>query len=276
MRLRPLWRIPAYLLLCLCMVKLIQPLSSLAGMNDPFLPALLGVTFGTWLALKKTDGRELADLGLKWQPASLPDLLIGLGIPVFLISAILAAEWFAGWLLVAGMRPAGPMTALDLLWRCAAVAWYEELLARGYLLQTFLRSSRPWPANLLAAGLFAGFHLLNPHVTVAAMAGVYLAGVFLGWCYQWTGSLILPMAFHFSWNLTQAALGFPVSGSEQPGFLRVIREGPALWTGGRFGPEAGLLGFAAILLAAGVIREYCRNTRPPALSPDRSNTREGG
>jgi hypothetical protein len=67
-----------------------------------------------------------------------------------------------------------------------------------------------------------------------------------------TGRLGFAVGLHFAWNFAQGTLfGFPVSGNDFEGaaLVRTRLTGPTEWTGGPFGPEAGLL--AVVMLAAG-------------------------
>ena len=255
MKLHPAWRIVIYLLACVVLTFGLRWFGSRVGLSDPFLPAFLGFTIVTWLAREHLDQARFVDLGLCPRTQTRLDLAVGLGLPLVLLVWVFALEWAAGWLLVAGVRPAGPGDAV-LLWQLAMVAWYEELFARGYVLQTLALFTGFPVANVIAAIIFAGFHLANPGVTPMALLGIFLAGILLGVCFRVTRSLYLPMAFHFSWNLTQALLGYPVSGTSFAGLLHLVREGPPLYTGGAFGPEAGLFGFFVMLVAIGTVWEY--------------------
>lgn len=256
--LHPAWRILLYLVLCAILT--LGAASAAAGLRlaEPFLPPLLGVTAATWAMTRLVERRSLIDLGLHPGRRTAADAGLGLILPVPLLLAVFAAEWAGGWLLVAKCRAAAAGLLFLTAGRFAAVAWYEELFARGYLLGTL----RGWigftAANLLSALVFSGLHLANPGANLSAAAGILLAGLLLGYAFKITGSLYLPMAFHFAWNLALAMLGFPVSGHRFPGFLVLVREGPAHLTGGAFGPEAGLLGFVALFIAAGVIGLYGR------------------
>lgn len=266
MKLHPAWRVPAYLLLCLAFTELLAWFFAALGIHEPFLPPLMGITVATWFAVVFFDRGRLGDLGLEPRARIVPDLAIGFCLPPVLLAAILAAEWGAGWLLVAGVEPVGAPVVIQSIWRFGMVAWYEELMARGYLLQTIGRFISPWLANPLSALIFAGLHLANPGASFQAFLGIFLAGLLLGFCFQVTRSLYLPMAFHASWNLSQALLGFPVSGVSLPGLLRLVRDGPILYTGGTFGPEAGLLGFFVILVAMGTVRLYAAAYRHPVAA----------
>jgi membrane protease YdiL (CAAX protease family) len=101
---------------------------------------------------------------------------------------------------------------------------------------------------------FGALHGLNPGASPLAFLGTTAAGVMLGLAYQSTGRLWLPWALHFAWNFAEGSLwGMPVSGLLAPSVVRTQLHGPVLWTGGEFGPEAGLLGLLAVILGTGVL-----------------------
>lgn len=94
--------------------------------------------------------------------------------------------------------------------------------------------------------------------------------------YVLTGRLGLAVDFHAGWNLAMGVVfGQPVSGLSVPARLLVVDvTGPAAWTGGAFGSEAGLSGvFAALGGLAGVVA-YARlvagaiRVHPDLLVPD--------
>jgi uncharacterized protein len=107
---------------------------------------------------------------------------------------------------------------------------------------------------VLSSAFFGYLHAANPNATLLSTFNVALAGLMLGFGYVLTGELAIPIGLHVTWNLFQGAVfGFPVSGLRVGGatFLSIDQGGPALWTGGSFGPEGGLLGPAAMV--AGVL-----------------------
>jgi hypothetical protein len=50
--------------------------------------------------------------------------------------------------------------------------------------------------------------------------------------------------------------GFPVSGLDTYTLTRITVQGPEIWTGGVFGPEAGLIILPALVLGAFLIYLY--------------------
>ena len=97
----------------------------------------------------------------------------------------------------------------------------EEMLFRGMLLSRLVRSMSPMWAIVLQAALFAVIHLLDPSA-IAALPGLLLVGVVLGYAAIRTGSLALPIMIHAGVNLTAAvALMF---GNELTEWLERVSE----------------------------------------------------
>ncbi len=139
-----------------------------------------------------------------------------------------------------------------LLFIFAAMA--EEVLFRGYPLQTFIRARLPWLGILLTSLAFAAVHLGNPDVVPGlTFLNTALAGVWLGVAYLRTRSLWLPVGVHWAWNWAQGSLfGLPVSGithvAPNP-LLRGTDVGATWLTGGGYGIEGGVACTVALLIS---------------------------
>ena len=137
------------------------------------------------------------------------------------------------------------------------VAFSEELVFRGYILNNLMLSTNKWIALMISAVLFALFHINNPGVTPVAILNVFFAGLLLGINYIYTKNLWFGILFHFSWNFYQGSiLGYKVSGANLQSLLEQQLYGSSLLTGGPFGFEGsvidGALSIIAIVLLAWV------------------------
>ncbi|MEO5996336.1 MAG: CPBP family intramembrane glutamic endopeptidase [Chitinophagaceae bacterium] len=137
------------------------------------------------------------------------------------------------------------------------VAFSEELVFRGYILNNLMLSTNKWIALVISALLFALIHINNPGITPVAIINVFIAGMLLGINYIYTKNLWFGILFHFSWNFYQGSvLGYKVSGVNLQGLLEQQLYGNSLLTGGPFGFEGsvidGVLSIIAILLLAWV------------------------
>lgn len=88
--------------------------------------------------------------------------------------------------------------------------------------------------------------------------GIFFIAVFFVYGYARTGQLWLPIGLHVGWNFFQRTLGFPVSGYSFSGWLEINVPGPELWTGGAFGPEAGLIILPICVLGSILIYQFTK------------------
>lgn len=218
-----------------------------------------------WLAGRFLDRRPLPDFGLRLNRAWWLDLGFGLLLGALLMALIFLVELAAGWVTVTGTFHTPTAAALFWpailfgLWHFIAVGISEEVVSRGYLLRNLAEglnlpqiSSRAalLLAYVLSSAVFGLLHALNPNASWVSTVLLVAAGLLLGLGFVLTGELAIPIGLHISWNFFQGRVfGFPVSGTQTGStFIAVEQGGPPLWTGGEFGPEAGLIGLAAVVL----------------------------
>ncbi len=144
----------------------------------------------------------------------------------------------------------------------AVVGWQEELLSRGYWLQNLADGLNLQWALFISAALFAMMHLGNPNASWVAIVGLFAAGYFLAYGYVLTRQLWLSVGLHIGWNFFEGnVFGFQVSGLDTFRLIHQTVHGPELWTGGAFGPEAGLIVLPAMAFGAVLIYGYARYVR---------------
>jgi membrane protease YdiL (CAAX protease family) len=241
-------------------------LTSLSERITLFSLTLITVLLTTWLVVRYIDHRPLAHLGLRLDRVWWIDLFFGMALGAVLMTILFLVQLALGWVVIRDTFRVTPgdlpfaLAILGPLFVFVVVGITEEILSRGYQLRNLAEglnfpSVGPRSAILIAwvisSLLFGLLHVFNPNATVVSTTYLMLAGVFFGLGFVLTGRLGLPIGLHFTWNFFQGNVyGFPVSGNDftTATVFAIEQRGPALWTGGAFGPEAGYIGIAAILL----------------------------
>ncbi len=231
---------------------------------------LLAIALSVFLARRFLDKRSFSSLGLKLDKWMILDVLAGIAITFFMMGTIFLIEWGLGWLAIEGFawQTDDILTVLGgtlgMLVVFILVGWNEELLSRGYHLQTLASGINLFWGVLISSAVFGLLHLGNPNATWVSVAGIFLAGLFLASGYLMTKQLWLPIGLHIGWNFFEGVgFGFPVSGLDIYHLTRITVSGPELWTGGAFGPEAGLVLLPGLLLGTVLIFAYARTIRKP-------------
>jgi len=245
---------------------------SFSGYNLLFFQAaeFFGITISIFLARRLLDKRSFSSLGLKINRRGLMDIAVGICITFFMVGLVYLVENTLGWLTFIGFAwetdTAGTILTqtMVVLATFVLVGWNEELLSRGYHLQNLTSGLNTTWAVALSSIIFGILHLSNFNATFAGAIGITFTGVFLAFAYLRTRQLWLPIGLHIGWNFFEGAFfGFPVSGLETYRLIRISVNGPELWTGGLFGPEAGLVAIPALLLGALLVSIYTHNRSEP-------------
>src|SRR5258708_2561925 len=210
------------------------------------------------------DRRWPSFVGLSLAPGWWQELFAGLAIGVGMIAIIAMTLRMFGLVIWHLQSPSLPHSlTLASLFLLAAAG--EELLFRGYGFQRVIENIGRAPTLILLSVFFAAGHAHNPNTTWPGLANTVLVGLVFGFAYLRTGRLWLPIGWHWGWNLAEAGFGFAVSGLRMPEApLAATVFGSPLWTGGAYGPEAGLP--TTIALLAGLVLvlrwDYWRETAP--------------
>ena len=131
------------------------------------------------------------------------------------------------------------------------------MISRGYHLQTIASGTDLFWGVVLSSTVFSLLHIFNDGANWASVAGIFFAGVLFAYAYIRTKQLWLPIGMHIGWNFFEGVVfGFPVSGLDTYALTRITVQGPEIWTGGVFGPEAGLIVLPSLVLGAVLIYLY--------------------
>lgn len=296
-RLRWGWRLGLFVALFLTGVlgtglllrQLPLPASAAAGMTVAAGASTGAALLATWVLAEKVEGVPVAALGLPVDRLLPRDLVRGFLLGGGLIGvavAVMAAAGWVSWTVDPGGFSVGSFLAslVEMGVFLLLAAFLEELVFRGYPFQVTAEGLGVGWALGLTSSLFAVAHAWNPGLAGAVwetaslekllpLVNIGLAGLLLGVAYWRTYSLWFAAGVHFGWNWMMGfAADLPVSGLEPgtggyelfetPGFDAVL-QGPALWTGGSFGPEGGLV--VTVVSVAGVAWVARTEMLSPAL-----------
>lgn len=233
-------------------------------------PVLAGlVLLGYAKAVRLLERRPAGEVGRLGAVAEVRrGTLLGIGLFAVTIAviAVFGGYGVAGW---------GDLAAaLGTLGMMCAVAVAEEVLFRGVLFRIVEELTGTWGAMAVSAILFGGLHLVNSGATVYGALSIAIeGGLMLAAAYTTTRTLWLPIGLHLGWNFAEGGIfGTVVSGSgdHTPGLVRATVSGPAVLSGGSFGPEASIVALLVcgtttiLLLRRARSRGHIRPRRTPA------------
>ncbi len=231
-------------------------------------PQLLATFVSVVAARRLFDRRPITSLGIGLSRHTLQDLLSGFLIAGPMIGTIYLLEWGLGWLQVdayAWETISVSSIVLQTLFVLAGLilaGFAEELQFRGYWLANLSEGLNLRWAALLSSIAFALAHFGNPGISPAALSGLLLAGLFFVFAVHRTGSLWLATGLHIGWNFFEGPVfGFQISGFEAFQLIGQQVSGPEHWTGGAFGPEAGLILLPALGIGLLLVGLYTRNRK---------------
>ncbi|GAA1163091.1 type II CAAX endopeptidase family protein [Streptomyces hebeiensis] len=225
---------------------------------NPWLTFAVGLS-AAWFAVlvygwvvRRTERRPSTEVAREGAASGITrGALIGLG----LFGTVIVNIFFLGYYEVHGRGSVS--TAVGLIGFMAAAAVTEEVLYRGVLFRIIEERLGTWISMALTGVLFGLSHLLNPDASLwGAIAVTLEAGGMFAAAFAATRSLWLPIGLHFGWNFAASGIfSTVVSGNgDNQGLLDASMSGPALVTGGDFGPEGSLYAVVfCVLMTIGFI-----------------------
>ena len=241
--------------------------------------SILGVTatLAVFLARKFLDKRSFTSLGLSVDRYAVLDVLSGIlnsalvMATVFFMmlwSGLIEFHGFSWWTDSVGVDVSFQMAILPVVFAVAykltVVAWWEELVFRGYFFQNIVAGMGLMWAIIISSLVFGLTHIMNPEGTVLGGLLIALITPQLIYAYLKTGQLWLPMGLHLGWNFFQASIfGFAASGQESPSMISQSPVGPEWLSGGAFGAEGSVLIIPVTILSYFLVHYWVRATRQP-------------
>lgn len=275
-RLRAGWRILIFSALLMSGVLLFSTLTG-GSLSFSIFMALFILPL-IWFAAKKLDKRSIRNYGFAPSRSWVRDFAAGNIMAAVSMSCILLISLGMDWVRIDKVQfrffdiqfIIGIFYTLVLM---TAVSIWEEIYFRSFLITNLKEGLylRVWGnrgavmlAVIFSSLIFGLMHYWNPNAGWTSTLNISIAGMVFAYPYIVTNSIAIPIGMHLSWNYFQGVVfGFPVSGTTFEHILMTVDvTGPEVFTGGRFGPEAGaagLIGLMILLICNGIyLSRYCK------------------
>lgn len=218
---------------------------------------LIFTTIFCWKVILK---ERFSGLGLRLELRGVKEVVGGL-----LFGAIsVSLAW--GFLVLTGNAKISPEVYFgkELLMGFVAfilVGFSEEILGRGFIMGALRQTRSVRVTVLVSAIIFSLLHGANPGIGLFPFVNIFLVGVLLAYIYLKSGSIWTCIGYHISWNYFMGYIyGFLVSGTSANGMLTTKSTGNAVITGGKFGPEGGVVVTVLLLISIFFVKWYYRHS----------------
>lgn len=131
-------------------------------------------------------------------------------------------------------------------------ALQEELIFRGFLINSLELRFSATSSIVLSSIIFALLHILNANFSMLAALNTFLAGLLLGLLYVQSRSIWLPVLYHFFWNaMIPLLLNSNVSGINFDYSIFVINQSKfqPILNGGDYGFEGTISATLIVILS---------------------------
>jgi uncharacterized protein len=240
----------------------------------PTVSVFAGAVAVNWLTLRIYEDRPAWHIGLHPGRASLENLLLGVagGIGAACVALLPPLATGAARIVATPGDVPETGTLLFVTVFLAIGAAGEEILFRGFAFQLLVANLGAWATIIPVAVLFAAMHAANPDASWLGLVNTAGFGIVFGYAVLRSRDLWLPIGLHFGWNFTLPLFGVNVSGLRMKvtGYEMQWSAG-SLWSGGGYGPEAGLVASAALVAVSAYLwKAPIRRQSSPLLDPPES------
>ena len=240
--------------------------SSIIGSIITILTGYSAFLIGTQLAQRWLRKSNLRELGLFLRKKWVYDLILGIGLGTLIVGFSTFFAWVMGWYQFIGFswdfRPPAILLPALLMSFIATIQapLLEELIFRGFILQTLNDRWGLRPAIIISSLLFGIAHLASPgdFAWWAAIISTFLAGLMFAQAYLCHKSLWIPIGIHFGWIFSGRLLNDIGAASDNTLLLASKVEGPALIVGAS-GGGASLLELLGVGLVSLILWQISRS-----------------
>jgi len=190
------------------------------------------------------DRVSFSNYGLEWKFTVLKSLGMGLGLGVLSLIIVFLGQWRLGWIeWHLENLPQLTQIFLPILFLGLGIGAIEELIFRGFLLNTLAKDYSVWIAAAISSIIFALLHLVwEQQETLPQLPGLWLMGMVLVLARQVDGgSLGLAWGLHTGWIWGLTCL-------DTAALLSYTDQGPIWMTGLGKKPLAGVAGIFCLLM----------------------------
>ncbi len=199
-----------------------------------------------YLLFKKLEKRDVTELQLK--KMSIP-LMIS-----FITSVVIISFSFVPLVFIENIKIQSMQLPNNVIVNIVLILGFvitEEIFFRGILYRIVELKWGTLIALISSALIFSILHLSNEDSSIMSFLSVLAGGAILGILYTYTKNLIVPIVFHFGWNLIQVLLGFGLSGGNEFSELYVFKLNIInhdILTGGVSGIENSIISIVILFL----------------------------
>lgn len=242
------------------------------GHNESFIAVheiarLIVTTASVFLVAKFVDERDAESFGLKRDRQAFVDFSFGVLIMLivkgisFLIYLGLGVIQIKGFAWQTQSALSVLLYTLGTFLIFAFVGWSEELLSRGFHLQTIAEGFNKFWGVFLSSLIFSWLHRNNPDITAFDFVIIFFAGIVLAYAYLRTQRLWLSIGLHTGWNFCVAVLffGTPIDRLRIFQLIDIERS--------KFSLQQGIfvlfMQFLALIMCVVLIRFYVKMRKKP-------------
>ncbi|HEY9904949.1 MAG TPA: CPBP family intramembrane glutamic endopeptidase [Candidatus Sericytochromatia bacterium] len=217
----------------------------------PLLAALYLIAPPILWGASWVEGTSFSDYGLDWKLKVLLSLGLGLGLGILSLIIVFSGQWLLGWVewRLENLQRLGQLL-LPILFLGLWIGVTEELIFRGFLLNTLRQDYSVWVAAAISSVIFALLHLIwEQQNTLPQLPGLWLMGMVLVLA-RWAdgGSLGLAWGLHAGWIWGLTCL-------DSAELISYTGKGSVWMTGLGKKPLAGIAGIICLLIT-GILLQW--------------------